>query len=69
MGFGAIVGSPLAAFMKDLTGNFDVSFYIMGSLMTASGAMCMPLRTIRMREEKRMHERDAIHTTELAKLN
>ncbi|KAE9413257.1 hypothetical protein Angca_006266, partial [Angiostrongylus cantonensis] len=53
MGFGAIVGSPLAAFMKDITGNFDVSFYIMGCLMTTSGAMCMPLRKIRMREEKR----------------
>ncbi|VDM59791.1 unnamed protein product [Angiostrongylus costaricensis] len=65
MGFGAIVGSPLAAFMKDLTGNFDVSFYIMGCLMTTSGAMCMPLRKIRILEEKR----DANHATELTKLN
>ncbi|KJH40397.1 hypothetical protein DICVIV_13652 [Dictyocaulus viviparus] len=69
MGFGAIVGSPLAAFMKDLTGNFDVSFYVMGFLMTTSGAICMPLRKMRIREEKRAQERDAAHVTELAKLN
>lgn len=35
-----------SAFLKNLTHSFDVSFYVMGALMTLSGAISLPLRAI-----------------------
>ncbi|CAD6187578.1 unnamed protein product [Caenorhabditis auriculariae] len=68
MGVGAIVGSPLAALLKDVTGNFDVSFYIMGALMATSGVICLPLRKLREWEVKRGTEKDANLAVELQSL-
>ncbi|KAH7732080.1 Protein M03B6.2 [Aphelenchoides avenae] len=46
MGVAALAGPPFAAFLKNLTHSFDVSFYVMGALMTLSGAISLPLRAI-----------------------
>ncbi|CAJ0584524.1 unnamed protein product, partial [Mesorhabditis spiculigera] len=53
MGFGALLGSPCAAIIKDFSGNFDLSFYVMGSLMVLSGLVCVPLKRIRAWEIER----------------
>uniref|UniRef100_A0A8R1E3V7 MFS domain-containing protein n=1 Tax=Caenorhabditis japonica TaxID=281687 RepID=A0A8R1E3V7_CAEJA len=68
MGVGAVVGSPMAAAMKDYTGNFDTSFYVMGALMTISGAMCIPLARLRVWEMNRATNSDAKSDVELEKL-
>ncbi|VDM22200.1 unnamed protein product [Wuchereria bancrofti] len=49
MGIAALIGPPLAALFKDLSGNFDLSFYLMGSLLTLSGVLCIPLRIVKSR--------------------
>lgn len=49
MGIAALIGPPLAALFKDLSGNFDLSFYVMGSLLTLSGVLCIPLRIVKSR--------------------
>ena len=36
-----------------MTGSFDMSFYILGTVMAISGAMCFPLRRLRGWEERR----------------
>lgn len=69
MGIGATFGSPLTAYVKDITGNFDVSFYIMGTLMAISGLICVPLRSLREWEIRRCNPSDALNNVELEKLN
>ncbi|VDP15025.1 unnamed protein product [Onchocerca flexuosa] len=49
MGIAALIGPTLAAMIKDLSGSFDLSFYVMGLLLTMSGVLCMPLRKIKSR--------------------
>ncbi|CAJ0951605.1 unnamed protein product, partial [Mesorhabditis belari] len=56
MGVGALVGSPIAASIKDWSGNFDISFYAMGVLMTLSGLNCIPLRKLRVWELQKYGE-------------
>ncbi|CAP27689.2 Protein CBG07361 [Caenorhabditis briggsae] len=68
MGVGAVIGSPMAAAMKDYTGNFDTSFYVMGALMAISGAMCIPLGALRKWELNRVTTSDAKAEVELQKL-
>lgn len=46
MGVAAFIGPPVAALLKDLSGNFDMSFYLMGVLLTLSGVLCIPLRKL-----------------------
>ncbi|GMT22579.1 hypothetical protein PFISCL1PPCAC_13876, partial [Pristionchus fissidentatus] len=53
MGIGATVGSPTAALIKDLSGNFDLSFYVMGGLMALSGVVLFPLRRLARAENAR----------------
>ncbi|EFO28173.1 hypothetical protein LOAG_00306 [Loa loa] len=52
MGIAVLIGPPLAALFKDLSGNFDLSFYVMGALLTLSGVLCIPLRRIKSRTSK-----------------
>ncbi|KAL3981924.1 Major Facilitator Superfamily protein [Acanthocheilonema viteae] len=49
MSIAALIGPPLAALFKDLSGNFNLSFYVMGALLTLSGVLCIPLRIIKSR--------------------
>lgn len=54
-----IARKKVAALMKDLSGNFDLSFYVMGGLMTLSGLICFPLRRLRdyeMSQERKREE-------------
>lgn len=44
MGVAALLGPPFAATLKNWTNSFDVSFYVMGALMIASGVVSLPLR-------------------------
>ncbi|GMR45268.1 hypothetical protein PMAYCL1PPCAC_15463, partial [Pristionchus mayeri] len=53
MGIGALVGSPAAALLSDLSGNFDLSFYVMGGLMALSGVILFPLRRLAVRENEK----------------
>uniref|UniRef100_A0A914UI00 Major facilitator superfamily (MFS) profile domain-containing protein n=2 Tax=Plectus sambesii TaxID=2011161 RepID=A0A914UI00_9BILA len=53
MGLAALVGTPIAGFLSDITGSFVMSFYVMGALMTLSGIICIPLKRISKWEEKR----------------
>ena len=54
--------------MKDITGNFDTSFYVMGALLALSGAMCIPLGALRKWELARATKSDAKTEVELQKL-
>lgn len=38
--------TDVIGFLRDLTGNFDLSFYVMGSIMTFSAAIRIPLKKI-----------------------
>ncbi|CAB3398406.1 unnamed protein product [Caenorhabditis bovis] len=53
MGVGAVVGSPMAAYIRELTGSYNISFYVMGSIMAISGLICIPLARIRQWELRR----------------
>lgn len=52
MGVAALLGPPFAKLLKNMTGSYGLSFHIMGVLMAASGAMCIPLRRINTWENK-----------------
>lgn len=42
-GAAAVIGAPIAGFFMDLTGSYDASFWLAGSLITISGLLCFPL--------------------------
>ncbi|TMS37058.1 hypothetical protein L596_004075 [Steinernema carpocapsae] len=65
MGIAALVGPPFAAFLSDVTGNYDLSFYVMGTLMTLSGLISLPLRRINVRETAKRNVNDAVSDVEL----
>jgi len=53
MGIASLVGSPFAGFLYDQTNSFDVSFYVMGVLVTFSGLIGFPLPYINAWEKRR----------------
>jgi predicted MFS family arabinose efflux permease len=54
MGIAALIGPPFAALLKNLTNSFNLSFYVMGTLMTLSGIISLPLRSVNTWEKKKM---------------
>ncbi|XP_039436504.1 monocarboxylate transporter 3-like [Culex pipiens pallens] len=52
-GLAAAIGAPIAGFFTDLTGSYDVSFYISGALITISAVLCYPLNMVNKWEKKR----------------
>uniref|UniRef100_A0A8R1HUQ4 MFS domain-containing protein n=1 Tax=Caenorhabditis japonica TaxID=281687 RepID=A0A8R1HUQ4_CAEJA len=62
MGIGALVGSPIAAFIKDHTGSYDISFYVMGAVFAFSGIMTIRLPQLKEWEDNR---RRALGGTEM----
>ncbi|XP_048511572.1 monocarboxylate transporter 14 isoform X2 [Athalia rosae] len=56
-GVAASFGAPLAGVFMDLTGSYDVSFYISGSLILISAVICYPLGRINRWEKRRDGER------------
>ncbi|CUR30011.1 Monocarboxylate transporter 14 [Caenorhabditis elegans] len=53
MGIGAVVGGPIAAQIKDITGNYDISFYVMGIIFAFSGVMTIRLPELKAWEESK----------------
>lgn len=52
-GLAAAMGAPIAGFFTDLTGSYNVSFYISGALITISAVLCYPLNYVNQWEKKR----------------
>lgn len=52
-GVASVIGSPVAGIFYDLTGTYDASFYVAGSVITLSGLMCLPLPWISRSERRR----------------
>lgn len=52
-GLAAAMGAPIAGFFTDLTGSYNVSFYISGALITISAVLCYPLDRVNRWEKKR----------------
>lgn len=57
-GVAATIGSPIAGMFYDLTGSYDISFYLSGALILLSGVMCYPLNHLKRWEESRKKEND-----------
>ncbi|CAI2352781.1 unnamed protein product [Caenorhabditis sp. 36 PRJEB53466] len=57
MGIGAVTGAPLASALRDLTGNYNLSFYVMGVIFAFSGIMTIRLPQIKAWEEQRRRSR------------
>ncbi|XP_043475276.1 monocarboxylate transporter 14-like [Leptopilina heterotoma] len=51
-GMAAAIGSPLAGLFRDLTGSYNASFYISGSLILLSAIICYPLKRINEWEKR-----------------
>lgn len=52
-GLAAAMGAPIAGFFTDLTGSYNVSFYISGTFITISAILCYPLNIVNKWERKR----------------
>ncbi|CAD5215874.1 unnamed protein product [Bursaphelenchus okinawaensis] len=68
MGVAALAGPPFAALLKNLTNSFNMSFYVMGVLMTLSGFISLPLRKVN-EWETRKNESNTANPVELQPLN
>nr|XP_046483376.1 monocarboxylate transporter 12-like isoform X3 [Neodiprion pinetum] len=55
-GVAAAIGTPLSGVFMNITGSYDVSFYISGSLMLISAVICYPLEKINRWEKLRGNE-------------
>ncbi|XP_025412667.1 monocarboxylate transporter 12-B-like isoform X2 [Sipha flava] len=50
-GVAAAIGAPLLGLFKDLTGNYNMSFYLSGVILVTSAVICYPLRRVKKWEE------------------
>ncbi|XP_046745469.1 monocarboxylate transporter 12-like isoform X2 [Diprion similis] len=55
-GVAAAIGTPLSGVFMNITGNYNVSFYLSGSLMLMSAVICYPLGKINRWEKLRAKE-------------
>nr|KAG5698941.1 hypothetical protein BaRGS_024862 [Batillaria attramentaria] len=53
-GIGGFVGSPLAIFLADATGNYKLSFFVIGAVFIVAGILCIPLRRIARWERRNL---------------
>ncbi|XP_033728182.1 monocarboxylate transporter 12-like [Pecten maximus] len=53
IGASIIIGSPVAGFFSDMTGDLDIVFYLSGATITLGGVLCLPLRRIMYWELKK----------------
>lgn len=56
-GIAAVIGSPLAGFLFELTNSYDLPFYVAGGLITFSGLLCLPLNIVKEWQAKRGNQR------------
>ncbi|XP_022251797.1 monocarboxylate transporter 12-like isoform X2 [Limulus polyphemus] len=59
-GLASFIGAPLAGMFYDITGSYDASFYIAGSVIALSGIMCVPLPFISRWENSREEKRQGL---------
>ncbi|CAK1585250.1 unnamed protein product [Parnassius mnemosyne] len=52
-GFGALLGSPIAGALMDLTHSYDISFYVSGGFLLFSAVICYPVNCISRWEKSR----------------
>lgn len=52
-GAAAAIGAPIAGKFMDLTGGYEASFWLSGSLITISAILCYPLRIVKAWEIER----------------
>ncbi|ELT98460.1 hypothetical protein CAPTEDRAFT_177636 [Capitella teleta] len=45
-GVATILGAPLAGFLYDVTGTYDLAFYVAGASIATAGLICLPLRML-----------------------
>lgn len=55
-GLAAIIGSPIAGAMYQATGDYNLSFYFAGGLITLSAILCYPLKIVNKWEKARALE-------------
>ncbi|XP_065084879.1 monocarboxylate transporter 12-like [Ochlerotatus camptorhynchus] len=58
-GMAAVIGAPIAGYFTDLTGSYNVSFYISGALITISAVLCYPLNMVNKWEKQRAANKKA----------
>ncbi|KAL1491788.1 hypothetical protein ABEB36_012332 [Hypothenemus hampei] len=59
-GVAAVIGAPLAGAFTDITGSFDATFYLSGSMILISAIMCYPLNWINQWERRRSKNLESI---------
>jgi MFS family permease len=57
-GIATIVGAPFAGWLFDVTGSYDASFYVAGTVILISGLMCFPLPALAKWEAERKERRE-----------
>ncbi|XP_033728183.1 monocarboxylate transporter 12-like [Pecten maximus] len=53
IGVAVVIGSPIAGYLSDMTGDFSVVFYLSGTTITLGGVLCLPLRKILKWEQQK----------------
>ncbi|KAK6962624.1 monocarboxylate transporter 5 [Biomphalaria glabrata] len=66
-GAATFIGPPIAGWMCDWTGSYDISFIVMGCLIALSGAMLYFLPCVQRYAEKKMPQTKRFHDIELGK--
>ncbi|KAF6212002.1 hypothetical protein GE061_012520 [Apolygus lucorum] len=62
-GFAATLGSPIAGMLYDITGSYDMSFYLSGGLLLFSGVICYPLNYLKDKLENQKSSKTDIGDT------
>ncbi|XP_054272035.1 monocarboxylate transporter 13 isoform X2 [Macrosteles quadrilineatus] len=58
-GVAAAIGSPIAGYCMEVTGNHNITFILSGSLILLSGVICYPLNMVNKWENERNAKREA----------
>ncbi|BES99622.1 Major Facilitator Superfamily [Nesidiocoris tenuis] len=57
-GFAATMGAPIAGVFLDITGSYEIPFYLSGGLLLFSGVICYPLNYLNDKMKNRQGESD-----------
>lgn len=55
-GLSSFIGAPIAGILFDITGNYTVSFYVAGACLSMAGVICIPLKYIAKRRDKKLYD-------------
>lgn len=59
-GLSSFIGSPIAGSLADMTGDYDITFYLSGVTLALAGLICIPLRRIAKWEQGRSTQSDDV---------